>query len=250
MVGQRHSQLATVELHDAFNYVATSDPGAVGAGKYWLNTSVVPYLLYRRNAGDTAWVSIAVPGSSGEVSASDFLATGLTGLVHQSRLVGASTGGAPSSGTFVQGDFFIDYNAKVWVCTVGGTPGTWHVSGDAGTIDVVMGGSGSVITTGVKGDLRVDMDLQITGWYLYADQSGSITVDIWKTTHASFPATIANTIIGGGGTLPSISASDHSQFVNLTGWTTTIAASSILRFNVNSASAITRATLALQVIRV
>jgi len=57
-----HSSLTGTDLHEAFHYVQTSDPGAVGAGKYWLDTSSSPYQLKRRNAGDSAWVTV---GSSG-----------------------------------------------------------------------------------------------------------------------------------------------------------------------------------------
>jgi hypothetical protein len=43
------------------------------------------------------------------------------------RYVG-NTSGAPSSGTYVTGDFAFDPTNKiVWICTAGGTPGTWTV---------------------------------------------------------------------------------------------------------------------------
>jgi hypothetical protein len=57
-----HSALAALQLHDAFHYIDPADPGAVGAGKYWLDTSGDPYLLRRRNDTDDGWVDI---GSSG-----------------------------------------------------------------------------------------------------------------------------------------------------------------------------------------
>lgn len=52
-----HSDLTgPTNLHEAFHYVQTSDPGAVGAGKYWLDTTGgSPFTLKRRNAGDTNW---------------------------------------------------------------------------------------------------------------------------------------------------------------------------------------------------
>ena len=52
-------------------------------------------------------------------------ASGLTGATAISRYVGATTGGAPSSGTFYPGDAIIDQTGSTWVCTVTGTPGTW-----------------------------------------------------------------------------------------------------------------------------
>jgi hypothetical protein len=58
-----HSDLIELGLHRPFHYEQTSDPGAVGAGKYWLNTTTIPYVIKRRNAGNTAWE--AVGGSGG-----------------------------------------------------------------------------------------------------------------------------------------------------------------------------------------
>lgn len=43
---------------EPFHYVQSSDPGAVGAGKYWLNTSGSRYALWRRNATNDDWILI------------------------------------------------------------------------------------------------------------------------------------------------------------------------------------------------
>lgn len=59
MAGE-HELLTGENLHEAFHYVQASDPGAVGAGKYWLDTISAPYALKRRNAGDSGWVAIGV----------------------------------------------------------------------------------------------------------------------------------------------------------------------------------------------
>jgi hypothetical protein len=62
---------------------------------------------------------------TGEVVAPDFKASGLTGATAASRYVGATTNGAPTSGTFAVGDFIVDQTSTFWVCTTAGTPGTW-----------------------------------------------------------------------------------------------------------------------------
>lgn len=49
----------------------------------------------------------------------------LTGATAATRYVGATTSGAPSTGSFATGDFVIDQSGAVWICTVGGSPGTW-----------------------------------------------------------------------------------------------------------------------------
>ena len=67
--------------------------------------------------------------ATGLVTATDFTALGLTGATAASRYVGATTGGAPASGTFAQGDWIIDNGAGlIWICTSAGTPGTWASS--------------------------------------------------------------------------------------------------------------------------
>ncbi len=52
-------------------------------------------------------------------------ASGLTGAVAASRYAGATTSGAPASGTFAVGDFVVDNAGGIWVCNVAGSPGTW-----------------------------------------------------------------------------------------------------------------------------
>lgn len=58
---------------------------------------------------------------------------GLTGATAATRYVGATTSGAPASGTFLVGDFTIDQTGKVYVCTVAGSPGTWSAVAGGGT---------------------------------------------------------------------------------------------------------------------
>jgi len=115
------------------------------------------------------------------------------------------------------------------------------------TLNFVIDGSGSVITTGVKGDMVVDFACTINSVTLLADVSGSIVVDIWKDSYANFPATVADTITAAA--KPTISAATKAQDSTLTGWTTSIAAGDVLRFNVDSAATITRVTVALKVTR-
>jgi hypothetical protein len=55
--------------------------------------------------------------------------SGLPGAVAGARFVGATTSGAPASGTFVAGDYVIDQTGQMWICTVGGSPGTWVAPG-------------------------------------------------------------------------------------------------------------------------
>lgn len=94
---------------------------------------------------------IASPTFTGTTTAPEFSASGLTGATQASRYVGATTSGAPASGTFVVGDFVIARNGHVFVCTAGGSPGTWVDAGSvANLITSVFGRTGGV--TAQSGD--------------------------------------------------------------------------------------------------
>lgn len=54
-----------------------------------------------------------------------FAPTGLAGAVSASRYAGATASGAPGSGTFATGDYVVDQTGSFWICTTGGSPGTW-----------------------------------------------------------------------------------------------------------------------------
>jgi len=124
--------------------------------------------------------------------------------------------------------------------------GTGAYSRPIRSLNVVFGGAGSVISTGVSGDVNIDFDCTITKWTILADVTGSIQVDIWKDTYANYPPTSADKITGT--LVPSISSGIKNQDSTLTGWTNAITAGDILRFNVTSAATITRATLCLELV--
>lgn len=114
------------------------------------------------------------------------------------------------------------------------------------TIFYVIDGGGSTITTGIKGDLPIDINCTIQSAELLADQTGSIVVDIWKDTYANYPPTVGDSITSSAP--PTISSAVKSLDSTLTGWTKTITAGDTLRFNVNSITSITRCTLGLKVL--
>lgn len=107
--------------------------------------------------------------------------------------------------------------------------------------------NGNVVTTGVQGELYISFPCTITAATIFSDVSGSIVVDIWKAPFASYPPTVANTICAG--TPPTLTSQIIVQNTTLTSWTTAVAAGDILRFNVSSATTVTRFTVALSVTR-
>lgn len=196
------------ELHGPFRYEQGSDPGAIGAGGYWLDTDT--FTIYRRNATNDDWDAVgggasladpttlqgdlivrgasdldalpigalstilrsngttptwtASPTVSGEMTATDFKATGSGGASSQARLIGSTTGGAPSTGTGAVGDIAVDTTGKLFVCTAAGSPGTWvQASGGMSNpmtvqYDLILGG-----TSGTPVRLAVGANSQVLG---------------------------------------------------------------------------------------
>lgn len=109
------------------------------------------------------------------------------------------------------------------------------------------GNTNVALATGILGDLKVDFDCEIQSVTLLADQSGSCVVDIWKAAYASYPPVDGNSICGSAE--PEISNAAKSQDTSLAGWTKTISAGDILRFNLDSNDDIARLTIILTVKR-
>lgn len=110
-------------------------------------------------------------------------------------------------------------------------------------VNVVLSGGGAVVPTGVAADVEIPFGATITAAALYADQAGSIVVDIWRDSYANFPPTVADTITAAA--KPTLSSATKYRDTTLTGWATGIVAGDVLRINVDSASTLTRVTLAL-----
>lgn len=110
----------------------------------------------------------------------------------------------------------------------------------------VIDGLGSVPSAGSKGFLEIPFNCTINSWTLLADQSGSITVDVKKSTYSGFPTTASIT----ASATPALSSAQKAQSSTLTGWTTTLSAGDILEYVVTGSPAtLTRATLNLKVTR-
>jgi hypothetical protein len=112
------------------------------------------------------------------------------------------------------------------------------------TLNFVIDGGGSVITTGKKGVIVLDGDYTVTGWTIIADQSGSIVVDVNRATYTNFPTTASIA----GTELPTLSSVQKNEDLTLTSWTTTLSARDVLEFEVDSATTVTRVTVALRLV--
>lgn len=158
----------------AWDVVQVSDPATPAAGRQFLYFKSDGLLYTKKSsgvvtaidsvpsvAGRTGAITLTAAdiaagtypsGSfvySGDVGATFFKGNGIAGAnATTSRWVGTTTSGAPSSGTFLAGDFIIAQNGHIWICTVGGSPGTWvDTAGAGGAVTSVAGRTGVVTLT-------------------------------------------------------------------------------------------------------
>lgn len=152
-----------------------------------------------------------------------------------------------SDGTFVPINFVSAPEVDVFPSV---TP--LEVGGSTITINFIIDGGASVITTGMKGYLACDFSGTISQSELLADVSGSIVVNIWKCTYTQFDAGSSHPVVSDKITAsapPTITTATKSQDATLTGWTTAFSVGDILAFNVDSVATIKRCTVALKVLR-
>jgi hypothetical protein len=123
----------------------------------------------------------------------------------------------------------------------------YSVVGLVDKIGISIDGGGGAITTGIKGDMQIPYDCEITGVTMLADQTGSIVVDLWVEDYANYPPTVADTITASA--KPTITTALKSNDTTLTGWTKTITAGDTIRYNVDSCTTITKCTLILTIKR-
>ena len=120
-----------------------------------------------------------------------------------------------------------------------GTPGSSGSSGSSypsGNFGISISGSGGVITTGSKGYITIPYSCTITGWTIIGDQSGSIVVDVKRSTYSGFPTTASIA----GTNLPTLSSVQKNTDSSLVGWgNTSISANDVIEFVVNSATTVT-----------
>jgi len=177
------------------------------------------------------WAALAI-GSANTVLKSDGTDASWGSIVNAD--ISASAGIAVSK--------LADGDAYQRIRTDAAGTGVEYFTEQAG-IPFVIDGGGAVIETGIKGDIEIPFDCVIKSVRMFADQSGSIAVDIWKDTYANYPATDADSITASA--VPTVSGATKSEDTTLTGWATTLAKGDILRYNVDSVTSIQRVTLSL-----
>ncbi len=109
------------------------------------------------------------------------------------------------------------------------------------SINYIIDGGGSAITTGVKGYVEIPYAMTITGWDIFADQTGSIVVDVKKDTYANFPPTTSIA----GSELPTLVSAQKNQNLSLSTWSIGLSVGDVISFTVNSVATVTRITVSI-----
>ncbi len=105
----------------------------------------------------------------------------LTGATQAARFVGATTSGAPASGTFAVGDVVVARDGHVFVCTTAGSPGTFtDVGGGAAvsyaTPSIVLGSTAAAgaASTVIRSDSTIAaFDATVPSTQAFGDSAGT-----------------------------------------------------------------------------
>jgi hypothetical protein len=129
---------------------------------------------------------------------------------------------------------------------VSGTP-SWEpapqgISGSSGAIQCIIDGGGSVIPTGIAGDVYIPFAATITSAAVFVD-AGTITIDIWKDTDTNYPPTDADSITSG--TPITLITGTWVRDSAMTGWDKALNVGRVLRFNVDACTTTTMANVVL-----
>lgn len=186
----------------------------------------------------------AASGNNNDITALSALTTDIT----------LAQGGTNATLTAINGGVVYS-SASAMAITAAGTAGqvlsSTGASAPAWTdlsaaIPFIADGGGIPLLPGVQGYIQIPFSCTILSASMLADQTGSIVMDVQKSTYAGFPTT---TSICGVASKPTITAGVKYTDSTLAGWTKAITAGDVLAFIIDSASAVTRVTLTLTVSR-
>jgi hypothetical protein len=201
-----HSDLSGTNLHQPFPYVQDTDPGAVGAGTWWFDTST--NILKVRNDTDTGWESHTV-GVTGAPTAAKYIvqeahadlsAEQSLGLLTTGLLKNTVAAGVGVLSTAVAADLPAHTHALAditgddpYAYTV--TLGPWYafnVAGTATTTMLLKYLSGSTTVSSTATTIRAGRVGEIVGMILVANDARVSGTAILKPTIGGSPSSFAS----------------------------------------------------------
>lgn len=206
----------------ASNIVTTDGAQSISGAKTFTGGVIV------NTVGITGNQTIALTGTGassvgGTFASTAYAPSGLTGATTATRYVGGTASGAPASGTFVTGDFVVTQSGTIYVCTAGGTPGTWIqlAASPVGDIETfTFSYTGTLADTVGTSRLYLDASYALESVRVGVDTApsgGTEIIDINRSgttiygTQSARPtiAAAANTAVGGSATVTTFSAGDY-----------------------------------------
>lgn len=121
-----------------------------------------------------------------------------------------------------------------------------NLTGITGSFGISVDGSGSVLTSGVKGYVILPYNATITGWDIIGNTSGTCVFDVWRGSNYQIP-TVINTITGNE--KPNLNSQQINSDNSLSSWTTDVFINDVISFNIISATTISRVNLIIKVIK-
>jgi len=174
------------------------------------------------------------PSGTGATGASVTGPTGPSGVAGSTGPIGASGVTGPTGPTGPTGSSITG--------STGPTGSTGATGDGVHGISLLIGDGSSVIATGVKGSVEIPFACTIIAARVLSvdNTSGSISIQLWKDNYANFPPTSADLI-----DTFSITSGVKSEE---TGLSLSVAAGSIVLFNVNSVTSMKQIMLSLRVV--
>ena len=108
------------------------------------------------------------------------------------------------------------------------------------TVNFVLDNGSFDITSGSKGYINIDVTGTIESWMLVSEDTGSIAIDIQKTSYDQFPNGFASIV---GNQFPTLSNQRKNKDDNLSTWNTQITAGDILDFRVLSCTGVSKCSV-------
>lgn len=110
------------------------------------------------------------------------------------------------------------------------------------TINYVVDATPNVVSSGVKGQVTIDVTGIIESWTLVADTPGNLVVDVQKTTYQNYPSFSSIS----GTEKPNLLSQSKNKDDGLSTWNTLLNAGDILRFEVESCDLIKQFMIAMK----
>lgn len=227
--GTENTKIITAAALEASKYLGQAQAKiyAVASGTDTYTASLTPVLTTL-----TAGLTVHIKFTNANTGASTLNIDSLGAIAIKKDGVAALAAGDIKAGSL----YSLTYDGSVFQSNCGEALASTVIYSSFGT---TIDGQGGVISTGSKGFIAAfPYPCTITKWYVKADVSGSIQIDLKRS---------GTSIIGGGGNKPILSSAQSANAAVASWTSTSIALNDEIEFVVDSATTVTRINLVVYV---